>query len=171
MNKLFCALTVSAFLFSCGEDDSHDDDHKETTHHNHDQGANPPSNGHQHVNAEGFVHSANHNFQVKASWHDSLKASGGQHDNMLTLHFQSIDGSDATSVEMVEFKPEMPMHGHGTNEANQVYTPKSEMIHMIDVTGIRFSMPGAEGAWVVHVKAKVNGTEDSFMLSVPQVHE
>lgn len=80
-------------------------------------------------------------------------------DNTVTLTFDTGD----RKIEIVDFDPHMPTHGHGTVKTHQKIEALNEESTQVKVTGVYFVMPGP---WVIDVFFLIDGEEKKVSFNV-----
>lgn len=118
----------------------------------------------------GEAKSENGTYLATISWDPAQLKGGNSVNNTALVVVQGPTNVSLTGdVQLTAFHPEMPAMGHGTNEADQVITPKVGEVGHFVVSGVHFSMAGSEGEWVVAMTVSINGTPDVAKVPLPVV--
>jgi len=109
-------------------------------------------------------------YYATLTWEPAQLKAGNHVNNMarVTIH-DPTNQPLASAVTLIGFHPQMPGMGHGTNEADQVISAVDDAVGRYVVSGVHFSMAGAESEWVVTINAAVAGTEDTAEVPLPAV--
>lgn len=146
--KLILPFVLAFLMFSCGEEDK-----KSNTPAKQPSPVAPPSGP---FAVENYLKSANGEFLAKTTWIEGPMVGSN------SFNVEILDSTQQLphSLSVVEVKPWMTTHGHGSPMRNQKVTVQNNVIM---VSGLSFVMAGP---WDVHLKLTVNGKEDTVTLAV-----
>lgn len=108
--------------------------------------------------APGAVWTASKRASIKMNWNGAILA-----EQFLsgTLTFYDDQAQAASIVENIEFIPDMPSMGHGTDMEDQKYETVSPGV--VKITGIYLIMGGP---WRITIKAKINGKDEVAEMEI-----
>ncbi|SMF28706.1 hypothetical protein [Pseudobacteriovorax antillogorgiicola] len=161
-------LLMTALLFTACNESSDDNSMGDGAQMDHDHSAHD----HGDHNMEGGelsdqVASLSSGYQAKGAWQSETLVAGDQTHELMVSFFDS-EGAMLHNVTITEVTPWMQVHGHGSNDDELMFQQHDDMGQMWMIMGIKFSMAGSAGDWIIKVKFTVDGTEDEVHLPVIQ---